>query len=224
MTKRDTTILVITFVAMLALLIGVAVSLLSGPPDPPIIAAVKDGDLDAVKEIVQQQGDAIYQTGPIGWMPIQWAILEGNVEMVTYFFDQGFPVDGIGATDGRAGANSPLCTALTRDPKVTPAVFEAILERGADPNVLFGKEPDTYRALELCVQNNMPDKMAVLMRYGADPYLADSEGKSAMDAVQYLLSLARDPDFRLPDAPYGPEERKRSIQEYEAMVAIMKGE
>ena len=62
------------------------------------------------------------------------------------------------------------------------------------------------------------------MRYGADPYLADSRGFSAMGTVQHLLSLARDPDFRLPDAPYGPEERKESIQKYETMVALMKGE
>ncbi len=119
------------------------------------------------------------------------------------------------------------------DPGATPAMLEAILERGADPNVLFGKEPDTYRALELCVCNNMPDKIEVLMRHGADPYLTDSEGDSAMSIAQHSLASARDLSLELPDAPYGMSEQEqerhhyrskaRSVQKYEAMVAILKG-
>jgi ankyrin repeat protein len=61
----------------------------------PLIAAVRDADVDKVKELLDGGAD-VNEPGEQGWTPLNWASGKGHLELVTLLVEKGADVFKVG--------------------------------------------------------------------------------------------------------------------------------
>ena len=158
--------------------------------EPPVIGAVKQEDVNAVRALLAQKVDVNVQTTDTS-TALHWAARRNNLEMVTLLLN--------------AGANA---TAVTRY-RVTPlslacengnaAIIEKLLAAGADANA---SSEDGQSALMTAALNGNVDAVKTLIRHGAkvnpvEPYkgqtaLMWAAGEGNTEAAALLVEFGAD--------------------------------
>jgi len=133
----------ITLLASAAIL----ASCFSRPDDtPPLVAAARDGDAAAVRELVKGGADPNAQYGALNWTPLMHAIHKNQIGSVKALLDSGADVNRTGdyETEPRTKQRGVTPLMMAAGYGYTPIV-ELVLRRGADPTRVDG---DGNRALD----------------------------------------------------------------------------
>lgn len=94
--------------------------------DIPIYVAIRNGDLDAVKQALANDPDSLYSTeGTLGATPLHQAAASGNVEIAQFLIESGADVN---AMDMRGV--TPLTMAMDADG--SDEMIELIKSNGGD--------------------------------------------------------------------------------------------
>ena len=131
-------------IPVLLLLIGFASGCGPAPSrtesEPPLIAAVRAGNLAAVKRLVSQDKVAFKQEDSNGNNAAHLAILDGREAIFYALIDAGYPVD-----DPRL-----LLCCCSRGTPESARILEFVLRRGVSPNQIVG---EGSTSLNLSVNN-----------------------------------------------------------------------
>jgi len=151
-----------------------------------LVEAVRDGNLSAVKALLEQRKDA-NQTEPDGTTPLHWAVQQDRLEIVQSLITAGANVNA----KNRYGT-TPLVLAATNG---NASVTEALLKAGADVRV---NVPETGSVLTTAARTGNPTVIQLLLAAGADVNFAERfSGQTSLmwaaaeghpDAVKALIA------------------------------------
>jgi hypothetical protein len=175
-----------TLVADLTVLAGL-LNALTGLPDPPLLAAVKAGDLDLVRERLAA-GDDANQAGPrdctcpgdVGERPetpLLAALLAGRVDLVRMLIEHS----GLDPHD--ASTTVSVAVALQR-----LDLLDTILTAGR----LHLRDYDLFPGLSRAVTQSWPAGVERLLQAGADPSKVDLPTGPVADKLREVLEGARE--------------------------------
>jgi ankyrin repeat protein len=125
--------------------------------DVPLVNAVKSGDREAVRILVEQRVD-VNLAEPDGTTALHWAVQRDDSEMVALLLRAGAVVK----TVNRFGV-APLSLACING---NADIVETLLKAGADPNTSL---PEGETALMTAARTGKLDAVKALLSYGADP-------------------------------------------------------
>ena len=180
--------------AMGTLLVGV---LLAGAtlPESPVADAAMNGDLEAVRELLEEGADVNLAQGD-GMTALHWAAEAGDVEMVGVLLYAGAKLEGV----TRIGDYTPLHVASEAG---HGEVVRALLEAGADVEArraFAGTTP-----LHFAAASGSVSSIDALVEFGADIDARESEwGQTPLifaaylnrvEAVKMLLARGADPSL-----------------------------
>ena len=138
--------------------------------DAPLIAAVKAGDVDAVRSLIVDQGVDVDQTAPDGATALHWAVHRNDAALVDLLLAAGAGV----STANRYGVRPVSLAAENGD----AGILEALLAAGADPNAAL---PGGETVLMTAARTGDAEAVRVLLVRGADPNLRDGfRGQTAL--------------------------------------------
>ena len=177
-------------------LAGIALVLAgAGSPDPgSLISAAKDGDVEALRELVRDGAD-VGAAQADGTTALHWAAHRDAVEAVKLLVEAGADVNA---------ANDLGATALwLASENGSAPVVELLLREGADPNLslLEGETP-----LMVASRAGNPAVTELLLRHGADP---DATGPREQTALMWAAA-AREPDIVALLVEHGADVHARS--------------
>lgn len=120
---------------------------------PPIIAAAREGNAAAVREIVRSGGDPNAAYGALNWTPLMHAIHGNQIGSVRALLDSGADVNRTGDYEAEPRTMQREVTPLMMAAGYgyTPIV-ELLLRRGADPARADG---DGNRALDYALSGTL---------------------------------------------------------------------
>ena len=120
---------------------------------PPLIAAARDGNAAAVREIVKSGGDPNAEYGGLNWTPLMHAIYKNQIGSVKALLDSGADVNKTGddETEPRTKQERVTPLMMAAGYGYTPIV-ELLLRRGADPARADG---DGNRALDYALTGTL---------------------------------------------------------------------
>ena len=180
--------------AMGTLLVGV---LLAGAtlPESPVADAAMNGDLEAVRELLEEGADVNLAQGD-GMTALHWAAEAGDVEMVGVLLYAGAKLEGV----TRIGDYTPLHVASEAG---HGEVVRALLEAGADVEArraFAGTTP-----LHFAAASGSVSSIDALVEFGADIDARESEwgqtplifaaSLNRVEAVKMLLARGADPSL-----------------------------
>ena len=121
--------------------------------------AVRSGDVEKVREILESGKSSINCTDPIGWTPLHWACYKGHVDIVMVLVSE-FKAD---TTIQTPYVNSPLITAaINKHDNVVHALL-------SDPQCLVdAKGEDGYTALHYSCRYGHVDIVRTLVKHKAN--------------------------------------------------------
>jgi ankyrin repeat protein len=125
--------------------------------DAPLMDAVRAGDVDAVRALLDQGADVDARMGD-GSTALQWAVHERRPEMVDLLLDAGADVTAA----NRHGVSPVWLAAENGD----AAMIERLLDAGADPNRTM---PGGETVLMTAARTGDQDAVRLLLVRGADP-------------------------------------------------------
>ena len=179
------------FGALAGLLLGVAAA-----AEPVLVQAVKDGDLERVRALIEADPDSVDQTGPDGSTALHWAVNQNHAGMVGALIEAGadvrvrnrydFPPIALAAMNGNA------------------SVLRRLLDAGADPNASV---PGGETAIMTAARTGDANAIRTLLTAGANPDIANEAGQTALmwaaaannpDAIAVLVDGGADLDARTP--------------------------
>jgi ankyrin repeat protein len=162
--------------------------------ESPLLDAAKNGNVRAVRTLIQQKAD-VNAAAPDGTTPLHWAANRDNVEAVDLLLRAGAKAQAA----NRYGV-TPLHLASTIG---SAAVIERLLKAGANPNQAL---PDGETPLMTAARAGKPDAIKALVAAGADVrYKEPSKGQTALmwaaaennaDAIKVLVELGANPRER----------------------------
>src|SRR5437870_3018251 len=126
----------------------------AGPRDtPPLVAAARDGNAAAVREIVRSGADPNGKYGALNWTPLMHAIHRNQIGSVKALLDSGADVNRTGdyETEPRTKQRGVTPLMMAAGYGYTPIV-ELLLRRGADPARVDG---DGNRALDYALSGTL---------------------------------------------------------------------
>jgi FOG: Ankyrin repeat len=126
----------------------------AGPREtPPLIAAARDGNAAAVREIVRSGGDPNAAYGALDWTPLMHAIHRSQINSVKALLESGADVNRTGnyETEPRTMQHDVTPLMMAAGYGDTPIV-ELLLRHGADPARVDG---DGNRALEYALSGTL---------------------------------------------------------------------
>ena len=160
----------------------------------PIVEAAKDGDVDAVRHLIESGAD-VNVAGGDGMTPLHWAAEHGDLEIARLLLESGADV----AAGTRIGTYTPLHLAAERG---HAAVSKLLVEAGADIAAATGRGGATPLHLAAAADGG-EDIVAALIEAGADvnakervagqtPLMfAAASGRT--ESVRRLLAAGADP-------------------------------
>jgi ankyrin repeat protein len=137
--------------------------------DRELIKALRAGDLDHVKRLLDRRGDVNYKD-PEGWTALMEAANKGYGHVVTSLLDRGAEVNA----KNKHGFTALLCAAY----KGQTEVMKLLLERGADPNT---KGYQGWTALVYASINGHIAAIELLLAKGAHVNTETKTGLTALD-------------------------------------------
>lgn len=138
--------------------------------DAPLIAAVKAGDVDAVRSLIVGRGVDVNQAAPDGATALHWAVHRNDAALVDLLLAAGAGV----STANRYGVQPISLAAENGD----AGILEALLAAGADPNAAL---PGGETVLMTAARTGDAEAVRVLLVRGADPNLRDGfRGQTAL--------------------------------------------
>jgi uncharacterized protein len=141
----------VVFLAGLVLASGAA----AATRGTPLIAAVRDGDVKAVRMVLAQKSD-VNTPGADGMTALHWAVQNNDLSIVEALLAAGANVNAITAYDVQAINLAAM--------NGNAALLERLLKKGADANFPM---PDGATPLMLAARNGAPDAVKVLLAAGA---------------------------------------------------------
>ena len=138
--------------------------------DAPLIAAVKAGDVDAVRSLIVDRGVDVNRPAPDGATALHWAVHRNDAALVDLLLAAGAGV----STANRYGVQPISLAAENGD----AGILEALLAAGADPNAAL---PGGETVLMTAARTGGAEAVRVLLVRGADPNLRDGfRGQTAL--------------------------------------------
>jgi ankyrin repeat protein len=160
-----------------------------------IFDLLRKGDVPAVKALIEKAPGLVEARDSDGGTPLHYAVLGGNVELITYLIDKGAKLD---LQD--AEMKTSLHLAAINDRKEAVAV---LLKRGA---VLETRDDYGRTALILCArERGQAGTGRVLIEAGADVNAADKFGSTALELAAWrgkaeFIDLLLEKGARLPES------------------------
>ncbi len=138
--------------------------------DVPLIAAVRAGDVEAVRAFVVDATVDVNQTEADGATALHWAVHRNGAILVDLLLDAGADV----AATNRYGV-PPIALAAENG---NATILEALLDAGADPNAAL---PEGETVLMTAARAGDADAIRLLLVRGADPNARDGfRGQTAL--------------------------------------------
>ncbi|HPQ39725.1 MAG TPA: ankyrin repeat domain-containing protein [bacterium] len=166
------------------------------PEDPPLIAAIEQGNVKVVKELLKSGAD-IEATNSLGRTSLACAAWMGQREIAEILIAAGAEVNSRDRMQ-----NVPLLGALWQS---HPEIAEMLVKHGADVNV---RDRHQFTPLHVAAWKGQVDAARVLLENGADAN-AKQEGKVTpigwavqeqhVEMVQFLLDHGADPNIHAAD-------------------------
>lgn len=140
----------------------------------PLIEAVINDDLEEVEKLVKG-GEDIHTMDYNGYTPIDWAIKDGNEQMVKLLLDL--------KADPNFAPEYGMTPFMTAAESGNLSMIRLLHEAGGDPN--YQEEIGGYTALTYAVFSGEIEAVELLLQLGADHGIADYSGMTArMHAIQ----------------------------------------
>lgn len=138
----------------------------------PLMIAAEKGHLEVVRYLVAAGAD-MGKEAPSGTTAILLAALAGHPEVLRFLVEAGAPING-----GAGSVSTPLGMAVMNSSEIKNScgVVRALVEAGADPNMLIIKSSKPGSALK---------------RYGLNPLHA-AAGFADLETFRYLLDVVGD--------------------------------
>jgi ankyrin repeat protein len=187
------------------LVLSAALHAAAGAASTSLVDAVKNGDANTVRTLLQQKTVDVNATAVDGSTALHWAVQRGDARMVESLIRAGanakavnrygVPPLGIAAVDGN------------------PEILKLLLDGGGDPNVGLSQGETPLMTVS---RSGKVDAIKMLVAHGANPNARDSRGQTALmwaaarnnaPAVKVLLELGADMKMRTSNAPSGRGER-----------------
>jgi len=120
---------------------------------PPLVAAARDGNAAAVRELVKSGADRNAAYGALNWTPMMHAIHKNQIGSVKALLDSGADVNQTGdyETEPRTMQRAVTPLMMAAGYGYTPIV-ELLLRRGADPARV---DSDGNRALDYALTGTL---------------------------------------------------------------------
>jgi cytohesin len=162
--------------------------------DGNIQAAVRAGDLDGVRSLLDEEPGRVHQIDAIGNTPLHWAVDTGSVAMVKLL------VEGESSIDARRGdGRTPALIAIygmhkywRREDK--PEILEFLLSRGAEHSCVIAGATGNLDRVRQCIDDD-PAAANAIDPIGLRPLRAAASGNHA-EIVRTLLDAGADPNAR----------------------------
>ncbi len=140
-----------------------------------IFEAAAIGRLDIVQKELEEYPEDVDENGRDGFTPLQLACYFGREEIVTYLLAQGADINAIAENPTliqavhAAAANGNL------------NILRHLLERGANANA---QQQNRLTPLHTAADSNHAAMAQLLLKYGADPTLANDSGQTPADIAK----------------------------------------
>jgi len=158
-----------------ALILSLFLALATMAQSQEIFDALRKGDIQAVKALVEKTPQLLDARDADGMTPLHYAAAGGNVELINYFIDKGAKLEL-----QNASIKTPLLLAATNDRKEAVA---ALLKRGA---ALEARDDYLRTALILCArERGQAATGRVLLEAGANVNAVDKFGDGALDLAAW---------------------------------------
>ncbi|MBT3378792.1 MAG: hypothetical protein HN742_11425 [Lentisphaerae bacterium] len=149
----------------------------SARPDPKLIVAARDGDVDRVRTLLVGGADINAPDGA-GQTALMVAAAHGHVEVATLLIEKGGDVK-------KADASGKTALMLAcEDGKAKTA--ELLISKGANVNAAT---PSGYTPLFYATIANSAEMVKLLLRSGAEVNRADARGKTALSVAVVTLRV-----------------------------------
>lgn len=133
-------------------------------------AASLNGDLDTVKEAVEQGVD-LHQGDQAGRTALMFASYNGHTEIVRFLKEQGGRID-----EANSEGRTPLMFASSGP---FPETVEFLLNEGADPNTSDSVE--NWSPLMYAAAEGNYEVVQILLEHEANVSMEDDDGETALD-------------------------------------------
>src|SRR5262245_40702301 len=141
------------------LLLSSSLTMAAPRAQPAVIAAVKEGNLSAIRSLVQQRAD-VNAREIDGTTALHWAAQSGNVPAVDLLIAAGADVNAV----NRYGITALALAARQGN----AALLENLLKAGADSQIADSAESEGQTLLMHASHTGSVDSIRLLVKYGAD--------------------------------------------------------
>jgi ankyrin repeat protein len=140
-----------------------------------IFEAAAVGDLERVRELVQQDSELVNAYAADGFQPLGLASFFGHVELVRFLVSEGALVNSASENDMRV---MPLHSAVAHRHL---EIARVLLGQGADVNA---PQRSGFTPLQGAVKNGQVEMTKLLLEHGADPDLQCTGGRTPREEAQ----------------------------------------
>lgn len=158
----------------------------------PLMIAVTSGSLDCMEMLVNHGCDVNRISSDDETALGVATIFTDSVDKVSWLISRGADVNLVGMHDSTVLGTFSKTNAEMLFTEAKLSMLECLLKSGSNPNVMaIGAHALSHIVSKVIPQRPFSDKMTQVMtamavkllQYGADPYLASTNGRSALDEV-----------------------------------------
>jgi uncharacterized protein len=150
---------------------------IAGVDDPPLVAAAKVGDAEAVSRLLGS-GDDVETPDWAGWSSLVWAALRLHDEVIEVLLDAGADIEAI----GHGGKNSGTALMMAAKKVGGLETMNLLLDRGA---AIDGTDQYGRTALMIAAKHGRTENITFLLDRGANP-----NARSQLEKSPTALALA----------------------------------